>query len=56
MDWIVFIDDHPISQMNWMSEKERNSYWKSYDRKSTRLLIVASLISISLLLFFLFVV
>jgi uncharacterized membrane protein len=56
MDWIEFIDDHPISQMNWMSEKERDSYWKSYDRKSTRLLIVASLISISLLLFFLFVV
>ena len=56
MDWTEFIDDHPISLMSRMSEKERERFWESYDRKSTRLLLVAGIICILLLFFYLFVV
>ncbi len=50
MEWIEF-DDHPITQMSMMNEKEREDYWEAYDKKSTRLLIIAAVIGIALLLF-----
>lgn len=44
MDWTEFIDDHPISLMSRMSEKEKECYWEAYDKMSTRLLIFMCII------------
>lgn len=52
MDWTEFIDDHPISLMSRMSEKERERYWKAYDKKSNCMLIILGIISLVLILFY----
>lgn len=56
MDWTEFIDDHPISLMSRMSEKERERYLEAYNKKSARLLIVMGIISVVIILFYLLIV
>ena len=52
MEWYKHVNEHPTVIMSWMSEKEKESYWKEYNKMSNRIMSIILIISVLMLAFY----